>query len=191
MIRTRITSAVAVTAALCCTAGCIVEEEPEELTAEQSVALEASMEAVAQHNKDLPVTNAELRSLGESFVLAAQQEVTCTHKGIVSGIWYDADLRPVFEGSWFKLGTGDLGGTVQGQYADGHYDGSVAGPDLEGIVEGPYGDGRFRGLWIATVGEDGVLHDGQLFGRYERRNAYGGYFFGIWADCGPSPASGE
>jgi hypothetical protein len=167
--------------------GCSTDATPDgELTAEQSSALEAAIGDLGPERANLPVSDGELHQLGKQFVLRAQAESGCTQKGIVSGIWFDAATQPVFQGSWFKLGSGELGGTVQGDYADGEYQGDVAGPEIDGTVAGPYASGVFDGAWTATVTEDGKVHDGELIGHYERRNSYGGYFFGVWADCGPA-----
>jgi hypothetical protein len=157
-----------------------------ELTAEQSSALEAAVGDLGPERANLPVSDDELRQLGKQFVLKSQADSSCAQKGIVSGIWFDAATQQVFQGSWFKLGTGELGGTVQGNYADGQYQGNVAGPEIDGTVDGPYQTGLFDGTWSATVNEDGKVHDGELVGHYERRNSYGGYFFGVWTDCGPT-----
>ncbi len=178
-------TAIALASLATLTLGCAASEPTEELTAEQSAALQAALDDLAPERANLPVSDADLHTLGVQFVLQSQQESGCAQKGIVSGIWFDADTKQVFQGSWFKLGGGELGGTVQGNYADGQYQGEVAGPDVDGTVDGPYAEGRFDGSWTATVGEDGKVHDGELVGRYERRNSYGGYFFGVWADCGP------
>jgi hypothetical protein len=171
------------------TLGCATGGDLEgELTAEQSSALDAAIEDLDSERPNLPVSDTELRALGTKLVLRAQAESSCEQRGIVSGIWFDAEIKPVFQGAWFKLGKGELGGTVHGNYTDGQYQGDVAGPEIDGTVEGPYAQGRFDGSWTAVVGEDGKVHDGELVGHYERRNAYGGYFFGVWTDCGPSDA---
>ena len=104
---------------------------------------------------------------------------------MLSGVWYDADLAPVFEGSWFQLGTGDLGGTVVGEYGEGIFSGSFDGTNV-GEISGVYDDGLVMGDWAetdpdASTGIAGAT--GELIGRYERRNAYGGYFFGLWGQC--------
>jgi len=167
--------------------GCAAESSPAgELTGEQSSALEAAVNNLAPERSNLPVSDSDLRTLGTDFVLQSQAESTCAQKGVVSGIWYNEQQKPVFEGSWFKVGPSDLGGTVQGSYADGQYDGDVAGPEIDGTITGPYAGGVFHGTWSATVSEDGKVHDGELVGHYERRNSYGGYFFGVWTDCGPT-----
>lgn len=165
--------------------GCTAQTE-DELTAEQSAALEAGIEHLAEHRAALPVADVELAELGASFVTKSQRLTACEHRGVVAGIWYDQDLQPVFEGSWFELGSSELGGTVDGDYHGGDYVGQVTGPELAGEVTGGYDGGTFVGQWTATVGEDGRQHDGELVGRYERRNSYGGYFFGVWTDCGPT-----
>jgi hypothetical protein len=174
--------ALALVSALLVTVGCAAESEPEELTAEQSAALEASIGALEPVRPLLPVEDEELRLMGTSFVLESEPERVCRIRGIVSGVWYDSAEDHRFEGSWFKLGSGELGGTVEGTYADGQYAGQVAGPDIEGTVEGPYDGRRLDGAWTATVGGDEV-HEGEIIGRFERRNDVGGYFFGVWTNC--------
>jgi hypothetical protein len=181
MNRTRCSALALVSVALL-TFGCAAQSQPEELTAEQSAALEASIDGLGPVRPLLPVEDEELRLMGTSFVLESEPDSGCRIRGIVSGVWYDSAEGHVFEGSWFKLGTGELGGTVQGTYADGQYAGEVTGPEIEGTVEGPYEGRRLHGSWTATVGGEAV-HEGEIIGRHERRNDLGGYFFGVWTDC--------
>jgi hypothetical protein len=177
----RIAGVVVVLATSCCL-GC-GGAEPSDLTAEQSAALDASIASLEPVRADLPIGDSDLHALGTRFVLRTQARSVCAQQGIVAGVWYDASLQPLVVGSWFELGTGERGGTIAGQYASGQYEGVVTGPEIEGTLEGPYRDGWFDGSWAATLGAAQVPHEGDLIGRYERRNETGGYFFGVWDDC--------
>jgi hypothetical protein len=107
MNRTRCSALALVSVALL-SFGCAAQSEPEELTAEQSAALEASIDGLAPVRSQLPVEDDELRVMGASFVVDSQAESSCKQRGIVSGVWYDGAENQLFEGSWFKLGTASL-----------------------------------------------------------------------------------
>ncbi len=173
--------------------GCSVQTEPaSELTAEQSAALEAAIEHLDDTGalQLVPIADSELHALGEKFVLQALAATSCEHKGIVAGLWYDEDYQAVFDGAWFELGTSQLAGAVYGGYGQQRFAGTVLGPQIGGSVAGVYAQGDFDGRWKASVGPGGLVHHGELQGVYERRNAMGGYFFGVWADCGAGDPDG-
>ncbi len=165
--------------------GCQTAPEAEELTGQEAAALDAavdSLEATSQDGGDLPATPVELESLGQDYLAVARDDISCTLKGVAAGVWFDVANKQVFEGSWFQLGTGKLGGTLQGKYGEGSFSGGFQGADVAGGLNGKYANHKFVGKW-AVATEDGTGRDGQLAGVYERRNAHGGYFFGWWADC--------
>ncbi len=163
--------------------GCQQDEASElDVDLDEEVAMDAAIKSLDGVREDLPVEDESLEVLARDFIDLSRDDLTCEREGVVSGVWYDADLRPVFEGSWFKLGTGELGGTITGSYGDGAYNGTAEGPGLTAEVVGVYEDGRFVGAWD-SVNEDGGTDDGELVGQYERRNEHGGYFFGLWGDC--------
>ncbi len=149
---------------------------------DEEVAIDAAIKSLDPVREDLEVEDEELDVLARDFIDITRADIECDVEGVVSGVWYDVDLRPVFEGSWFQLGTGELGGTITGNYGDGLYEGTAVGPDLEANVIGRYKDGNFIGEWD-SIDADGTAGNGELGGQYERRNEHGGYFFGLWGDC--------
>jgi len=180
IIKSLVVVSVAVLAAACQTA-----PDTEELTGQEAAALDAavdSLEATSQEGGELEATPVELEGLGQDYLAVSRDKVSCPLKGVAAGIWYDVANKQVFEGSWFQLGTGELGGTLQGKYGDGNFSGGFEGTDVAGGLNGSYANKKFVGTW-AVATDEGPGRDGQLAGVYERRNAYGGYFFGWWADC--------
>jgi hypothetical protein len=160
-------------------AGLTACEDGDALSASaDEIAMDAAIRSAQEEYSDqLPATETEIAELANDFVEAAAVEVECTRTGIASGIWYDEDLAPRFEGSWFERGTGKLGGTIDGPYDNGEFEGTVYG-DVDGELLGTYSSGHFEGDWVTTNG-----HSGELRGQYERRNELGGYFFGVWTEC--------
>jgi len=156
----------------------------ESLPVEEQVAVSAAIEGLDPVRADLPVEDDELEAMAVEFVELTRPDVGCDVRGVLSGVWYEADVEPVIEGSWFELGTGDLGGTLQGTYGEGAFAGTFDSDDPSGTIEGRYGDDYFLGTWV-VVGDDGAAGpEGDFGGYYERRNELGGYFFGLWGDCG-------
>ncbi len=163
--------------------GCEQQTEQQELNFDEIVAVEAAISNVQPLSAELPIEEPELEDMAFAAYDETRSLADCEIMGVLSGVWYDEALQPAFEGSWFELGTGELGGTIAGEYGEGDFVGAFEGTNL-GDLQGSYDDGIFMGEW-AEIGEDGtLLSDGQLIGRYERRNDYGGYFFGVWGQCG-------
>ena len=158
-----------------------------DLSTDEQVALDAAMTALAPMLEDIPLSTDELERQAISNIEEARAYGNCEVQGVLSGVWYDEDLRPAFEGSWFRLGSGELGGSIQGLYGEGSFDGEVFGPDISGTVGGAYDDGLLLGDWeVEVLQEDGAAstwRQGEMVGRYERRNDYGGFFFGLWGQC--------
>lgn len=162
--------------------GCATEPEGQDLSAAEQVAVEAAIAHVQPLRAELPIEDSELEVMAFDNVVEARSYANCEVMGVLAGVWYDESLTPAFEGSWFELGSGELGGTLEGVYGEGAFEGSFDGTNLGGI-QGEYDDGLFLGDW-AELSEDGTSGaDGELIGRYERRNDYGGYFFGLWGRC--------
>ncbi|NOY27040.1 MAG: hypothetical protein GXP62_14310 [Oligoflexia bacterium] len=181
--RTTITAATTLSLALLATACSQADVGDNSLSPDEEVALSAAISAVSAQREALPITDADLDSLARTNVVAARVDARCEVQGIVSGVWYDEGLRPVFEGSWFKLGTGSEGGTINGTYSDGFFEGTAIGDDIEADVTGSYNDGVFLGDWVSVDASGEAISEGELIGRYERRNDTGGYFFGLWGQC--------
>ncbi len=154
-----------------------------DLSDDEAVAIDAALLSLSPVRADLPVEDTELEAMANDAFEASRDDAGCEILGVVSGVWYDADLEPAFEGSWFKLGTGDQGGVIEGAYAEGDFVGFAEGDGVVADVTGAYADGVFHGEWESLT-DDGVTGDGEMIGRYERRNDFGGYFFGLWGDCG-------
>ena len=157
------------------------DEEGAALTADEMVALRSSITALEPVREELPVEDAEIEELGVGFVQDSIAESVCEREGIVSGVWYEV-AQSRLEGSWFRHGTGDLGGSVGGTYGAQGFEGDATGDGVDVALTGSYGDGLFVGDWSGTDAE-GVARAGELIGRYERRNDIGGYFFGVWSRC--------
>ncbi len=154
----------------------------QDLSDAEYVALDAAIMALDPVRAELPIADQDLFDLGVEYVSISRDYMGCEVEGVISGVWYDEGIAPVFEGSWFELGTGDLGGTVEGLYGDGEFEGDVSGPSLDGSMMGYYDGGDFVGQWD-VVNDDGTSSQGELAGHYERRNSLGGYFFGLWGHC--------
>lgn len=162
---------------------CETETQDSDLLPDERVAVDAAIDNVEHLKVDLPVEDGEIERMAVSNVVEARDYANCEVMGVLSGVWYDESLAQAFEGSWFELGTGELGGTLSGDYGEGAFGGDFEGSN-QGQITGEYDDGLFLGDW-AELGEDGgALATGELIGRYERRNDYGGYFFGLWGTCG-------
>lgn len=161
---------------------CAPEYPLDTLSEDERVAVEAAIDSLEPVRAELPVEDAELERMAVSDIEETRPDVDCDVRGVLSGVWYAEETEPVFEGSWFELGTGTLGGTLDGAYAEGLFDGTF-GDDPAGTLEGSYGGTWFRGTWTVTEGDDAGA-TGELGGRYEQRNELGGYFFGLWGDCG-------
>ncbi len=166
-----------------CLGACAPEASQDlDISEDEQVAMDAAIKSLDPVREDLPVEDEELEAMAISNVEEARAYANCEIMGVLSGVWYDQDYAPVLEGSWFELGTGDLGGTLDGEYAEGAFEGGFDGSNL-GSISGEYSDGLFLGDW-AEVSEDGSLGaEGEMIGRYERRNDLGGYFFGVWGQC--------
>jgi hypothetical protein len=161
---------------------CAPQAEDQALLPDEVVAVEAAIASVQPLRGELPVEDVELEAMALDYVVEARDYANCELMGVMSGVWYDESLTPAFEGSWFQLGTGELGGTLTGAYGEGAFDGSFDGTNL-GDIAGEYDDGLFLGDWAETDPDGSALSTGELIGRYERRNDYGGYFFGLWGRC--------
>ena len=161
---------------------CAPEAELDELSPDEQVAMAAAIQHVQPLRTELPIEDEELEVMAISNIEEARDYSNCEVQGVLSGVWYDEELAQVFEGSWFELGTGDLGGTLEGSYAEGAFSGTFDGGATGGI-EGEYADGLFLGDWAEVDPDATVGATGELIGRYERRNDYGGYFFGQWGQC--------
>ena len=147
------------------------------------VALRAGIDDLdAAARTDLPATDEELEQLGTDFVVDAIDLSSCEREGIVTGIWADENVAPVFQGSWFKIGTRQAGGTIDGTYDEGTYEGLAIGDNGQAVVTGAYDEGVFIGRW-RSESTSGRTDSGELIGHYERRNEHGGYFFGVWGHC--------
>ena len=165
------------------TVACEQQTEDQPLAADELVAVEAAIAHVQPLGGELPVGEAELAAMALDNVLEARDYANCEIMGVLSGVWYDESLAQAFEGSWFELGTGELGGTLAGDYGDGAFSGSFDGTNI-GEFSGAYDDGLVLGDWTETDPDASITNTGELIGRYERRNDYGGYFFGLWGQCG-------
>ena len=162
---------------------CAEQAEPQDLLPEERVAVEAAIASVQPLRGELPVEDAELEAMAFDNVVEARDYSNCEVMGVLSGVWYDESLAQAFEGSWFELGTGELGGTLSGEYGEGAFSGSFDGTNI-GDIAGEYDDGLFLGDWSEADPDGAAQSAGELIGRYERRNDYGGYFFGLWGQCG-------
>ncbi len=180
--RNTITALTALALAACAPEGAVETE----LTPDEQVAVDAAIENLEPMTADLPVVEGELETMAISDVQEARDYSNCEVKGVLSGVWYDEDYVRAIEGSWFELGTGELGGTLVGEYAEGAFSGSFGGTNT-GNISGEYADGLFLGDWVELDGTDATgavpLSEGEMIGRYERRNEMGGYFFGLWGQC--------
>ena len=161
-------------------AACAAEQPA--LDADEQVAVDAAIASLDPVRADLPIEDDELEALAVSDVVEARDYADCEVLGVLSGVWYDEALAAEFEGAWFRLGSGEQGGTLGGSYGDGLFTGSFDGSNA-GTLEGSYDDGLVLGAWAETDGDGAVLSTGELIGRYERRNEVGGYFFGLWGRC--------
>ena len=163
-------------------AACAPEADEIELTPEERVAVDAAIANLEPMAADLPVAEDELETMAISNVQEARSYANCEVMGVRSGVWYEEAYGSTLEGSWFELGTGELGGTLEGGYADGVYEGSFDGTNT-GTITGEYDEGLFLGDW-AELDADGTQGStGEMIGRYESRNELGGYFFGVWGQC--------
>ncbi len=162
---------------------CQAETDDTTLLPEERMAVDAAIDNVEPLRAELPVEDDELELMAIDNVVEARDYANCEVMGVLSGVWYDEALETAFEGSWFELGTGELGGTIVGTYGDGAFDGSFDGTNI-GDISGEYDAGLFLGDWVETDPDGGAASTGELIGRYERRNDYGGYFFGLWGQCG-------
>lgn len=163
-------------------AACAEQPVDQELSPDVRVAVDAAVQHVQPLRAELPVEDSELELMAIGNVNEAGDYANCEVMGVLSGVWYDQSLAQAFEGSWFQLGTGELGGTLEGEYGDGVFSGSFDGTNL-GAIQGEYDDGLFLGDWAEQDPDASTLSTGELIGRYERRNDYGGYFFGLWGSC--------
>ncbi len=161
---------------------CQTETDDAQLLPDERVAVDAAIDNVQPLRGELPVEDADLETMAVSDVIEARDYANCEIMGVLSGVWYDESVASAFEGSWFELGTGELGGTINGEYADGAFSGSFDGTNL-GDISGEYDAGLFLGDWAEVEGDDSAPTTGELIGRYERRNDYGGYLFGLWGQC--------
>ncbi len=151
--------------------GCAPEAIESSMSEAEEIALDASMRSLDPVREDLPIEDESLELLARDFVDASRPDLGCEIQGVMSGVWYEPNI---FEGSWFQLGTGELGGTLRGTYGDGGFEGVADGTDVGAEVAGEYQDGNFVGTWETPTG------GGDLGGHYERRNELGGYYFGLW-----------
>jgi hypothetical protein len=161
---------------------CAADGPADPLTADERVAVDAAIDDLQPLRADLPVEDDELEDMAIAAVLEAHGYTNCRALGVLSGVWYDEALEAAFEGSWFELGTGTRGGTLDGAYGEGAFSGTFGGTD-SGTIAGEYGDGLFLGEWAALDAEGATTDTGELIGRYEHRNDFGGYYFGLWGRC--------